>query len=107
MPEARAIVRRDYRNNLNNIQNGTCVSFGAITGEDSAINFIKSGQIELSNGDLVLVYSDGFTNFLCNNEFISQIINFNKNKFENYIEMKSQSDYEKYGKEKTLVLFKI
>jgi len=40
-------------------------------------------------------------------DFISQIINFEKDKFENYIEMKSQSDHEKYGKEKTLVLFKI
>lgn len=107
LPEARVIVRRDYRNNLNNIQNGTCVSYGAITGEDSAINFIKSGQIALSSGDRVLVYSNGFTKFLCDNEFISQIIDFDENKFENYIEMKSQSDYEKYGKEKTLVLFKI
>lgn len=107
LPEARVIVRRDYRNNLNNIQNGTCVSYGAITGEESAISFIKSGQIELSTGDIVLVYSDGFTNFLCDNEFISQIIDFDENKFENYIEMKSQSDYEKYGKEKTLVLFKV
>ncbi len=107
LPEARIIVRRDYRNNLNNIQDGKCISYGAITGEDSAISFIKSGQISLSNGDIILVYSDGFNKFLHDKEFISQIINFNKNKFENYIETKSKSDYEKYGKEKTLVLFKI
>ncbi len=107
LPEARVIVRRDYRNNLNNIQNGICASYGAITGEESAINFIKSGQIALSSGDIVLVYSDGFTKFLCDNEFISQITDFDENKFENYIEMKSQSDYEKYGKEKTIVLFKV
>ena len=107
LPEARVIVRRDYRNNLNNVKNGICVSYGAITGEDSAISFIKSGQIELSTGDMVLIYSDGLTKFLCDNEFISQIINFEKTKFENYIEMKSRSDYEKYGKEKTIVIFKI
>lgn len=107
LPEARVIVRRDYRNNLNNIYDGKCVSYGAITGEKSAINFIKSGQIKLSNGDIILVYSDGFNEFLHDKEFISLIINFDKAKFESYIKTKSESDYEKYGKEKTLVLFKI
>lgn len=106
LPEARVIVRRDYRNNLNNIQDGKCVSYGALTGEASAVEFIRSGKVELTNNDIVLVYSDGFTEFLHDKEFISQIINFAKEAFENYIEMKSQSDYEKYGKEKTLVLFK-
>ena len=52
------------------------------------------------------MYSDGFSKFLHDKDFISQIINFEKAKFENYIDMKSQRDYEKYGKEKTLVLFK-
>lgn len=106
LPEARVIVRRDYRNNLNNTYDGKCVSYGAITGEATSISFIKSGQVGLSNGDIVLVYSDGFSKFLHDKDFISQIINFEKAKFENYIDMKSQRDYEKYGKEKTLVLFK-
>lgn len=106
LPEARVIVRRDYRNNLDNTYDGKCVSYGAITGEATAISFIKSGQIKLSNGDIVLVYSDGFSKFLNDQDFISQIINFEKDKFEKYIEIKSQSNYEKYGKEKTFVLFK-
>ncbi len=37
LPEARVIVRRDYRNNLSNIKDGKCVSYGALTGEESAI----------------------------------------------------------------------
>lgn len=106
LPESRVIVRRDYRNNLDNIYNGKCVSYGAITGEPTSINFIKSGQMKLSAGDTVLVYSDGFSNFLQDKDFIFQIINFEKDKFENFIEIKSQSNYEKYGKEKTLVLFR-
>lgn len=107
LPEARVIVRRDYRNNLDNIYDGKCVSYGAITGETTAISFIKSGQIKLSNGDIVLVYSDSFSKFLHDQDFISQVIGFEKDKFENYVEVKSQSDYEKYGKEKTVVLFKV
>ena len=106
LPEARVIVRRDYRNNLDNIQDGKCVSYGAITGEESAIEFIRYGQLELSNGDIILVYSDGFSNLLHDKEFISQLIDFNKEKFEEYINMKSLSDFSKYGSEKTMVLFK-
>lgn len=107
LPEARIIVRKDFRNNLKNIQDGKCVSYGAITGEEAAIKFIKNGKIKLSSGDRILVYSDGFSKFLHEKEFIMQIINFERERFESYIEMKSQSDDERYGKEKTLVLFKI
>ena len=39
-------------------------------------------------------------------DFINNIINFNKDSFEKYIEEKAKEDYEKYGKEKTLVMFK-
>ncbi len=106
LPEARVIVRRDYRNNLSNIKDDKCVSYGAITGEEAAIEFIRTGQFELSDGDIIVVYSDGFTKFLHDKQFISQILHFEKVEFEKYIETKSNLDYEKYGKEKTLVLFR-
>lgn len=106
LPESRVIVRRDYRNNPNNIQDNKCVSYGAITGEKSAIEFIKTGQFEISDGDIIAVYSDGFKNFLHDEYFISQILHFEKDEFERYIETKSKLDYEKYGKEKTLILFR-
>ncbi len=106
LPEARVIVRRDYRNNLNNIQNGKCVSYGAITGEEEAIQFIQHGQLFLEKNDLILLYSDGFINFLHDKEFIKLLLNFKQEMIENYIETKSQEDYEKYGKEKTIVLFR-
>ena len=105
LPESRVIVRRDYRNNLDNIKDGKCVSYGAITGEKTAIEFIRTGRLELSDGDIIVVYSDGFTKFLHDKDFISQILHFKKEKFEKYIENKSQFDYEKYGKEKTLILY--
>lgn len=106
LPEARIKVRRDFRNNLNNIQDGKCVSYGSLTGEDSAIKFIKYGQLEISHNDIILVYSDGFSNLLHEKEFISHLISFNKEKFEEYINVKSLTDYDKYGKEKTIVLLK-
>ena len=106
MPEARVIVRRDYRNNLNNIKDNHCVSYGAITGEETVTNFIRTGTIELDIDDTIIVYSDGFTNLLHLKEFIDLVINFNESAFEAYIEKISKKDYEKYGKEKTLVIMK-
>lgn len=106
LPETRAIVRREYRNNLENIQDGKCVSFGALTGEESAIKFIKSGSLEIVQGDIVIVYSDGFVNFLHNQEFIKHILDFNKSEFESYINTTSLIDNKKYGQEKTILLYK-
>ena len=106
LPEARKLVRSKYRNNLNNIVDGKCVSYGALTGEESAVSFIRSGQIKLEDGDIIIVYSDGFSYYLTDKEFINNIINFDNAVFETYIEEKSKEDYEKYSKEKTLVMFK-
>lgn len=106
LPEARVIVRRDYRNNLKNIQDDKCVSYGAITGEESAISFIKTGSLKLEFGDIIIVYSDGFVNFLREKSFIYNLLNFTKSKFESYVEDLAKKDYTKYGKEKTLILLK-
>lgn len=106
LPDARVIIRRDYRNNLGNIQDKHCVSYGALTGEEDAISFIRTGTIDLENTDTVVIYSDGFTNLLQLPEFIKLVINFDSNNFEEYIEKISKSNYEKYGKEKTLLIMK-
>ena len=105
-PKQEKKVRSEYRNNLNNIVDGKCVSYGALTGEEDAINFIRSGKLKLEDGDTIIVYSDGFSYYLNEFEFINNIINFDNAVFETYIEEKSKEDYEKYGKEKTLVMFK-
>ena len=46
LSECGKIVRSKWRNNPDNIIDGKCVSFGAITGEKEAISFIKSGEID-------------------------------------------------------------
>lgn len=106
LPESRVIVRRDYRNNPENIQDGHCVSYGALTGEEEALQFIQSGTQPLSSGDLVVIYSDGISNFLHEQSFINKLLNFNSQELEEYIHTQASTDYNKYGKEKTLVLLK-
>lgn len=58
-PEGRLIMRRMFRNKPKQK-----FSFGVLTGEDEAENYIRKGRIKLREGDVVLVYTDGLTNAL-------------------------------------------
>lgn len=106
LPEKRILVRKKYRNNPENIQDGFCVSYGALTGEEKAEQFIKLGYINIEREDIIAIYSDGFNNFLHNQEFIQHIINLSEKKLEEYINRKSLENYNQYGKEKTIILMK-
>ena len=106
-PQARFDIRKYFRNNIENIQNGNCVSYGCLTGEDNAKFFIRNWCVSLDVGDYIIVYSDGFSWFLHDEDFINQIIHFNEKELDSFIEIKSKSDYGKYWSEKTVVLFKI
>ena len=53
-PEARKIIRKNYRNNPQEEH-----SFGVLTGEDSAMSYVRTGTQELDYGDSLIVYTDG------------------------------------------------
>ncbi len=53
-PEGRRIIRRDYRNNPNEP-----FAYGVLTGETTALPYIREGKEELKEGDYVLVFTDG------------------------------------------------
>lgn len=106
-PQARCDIRKYFRNNTENIQDGNCVSYGCLTWEDNAKFFIKSWYVGVNNGDYIIVYSDWFSSFLHDEDFINQIIHFNGKELDSFIENKSKSDYEKYWSEKTMVLFNV
>lgn len=63
-PEARRIIRRDYRNNPAN----PC-SFGVLTGQDSAMSYVRVGNQELKPSECFIVYSDGLEHVVYSNEF--------------------------------------
>ena len=103
-PEARVIVRKNYRNKPNNEY-----SYGAITGESEFEYYLKEGSLKLNNSDIVIVYSDGFSNYLFDKDFYNNLIsliNGDNSNFQNYLEKMGNNDYRKYGKEKTLVVMK-
>ena len=82
------------------------MSYGALTGEKEAEQFIRTGTLPLEKEDIIIFYSDGFASILKDNDFINEILHFNKEKIENYINKKSLENYDLYGKEKTMVLIK-
>lgn len=71
-PEARRIIRREYRNNFSEKH-----SFGVLTGEDSAMNYVKTGALELRPGNSLIVYTDGLESTIFSGEFADLLRNRN------------------------------
>lgn len=101
-PEYRVTVRRDFRNNPEQIQEGKLVSFGVLTGEKTAESFIMSGQQDLVAGDIVIFYTDGFMSFVDMPEFSQKIRD--KKDFLVWQESLAATDLNKLGKERTIIV---
>ena len=98
---------KDYRNK---VQAGKLIGYGVVDGEESAIAYLNTGVVDLSEGDLVFVYTDGFENYFGNNDFINIFTAWPadlKNKLENFIAKKTAEDQSKYGREKTTLAISI
>lgn len=63
-PEARRIIRRDYRNNPSEEH-----SFGVLTGQPEALHYVRTGTQELRPGDSLIVYTDGLEHTIFSGEF--------------------------------------
>lgn len=63
-PAGRKIIRSRYRNNSKNP-----LSYGAFTGEEKVLDFIRTGEIYLDGGDLIVFYSDGMPSIIFSENF--------------------------------------
>lgn len=115
-PNEESLIYFDIDNNINliiydkfgNIKLQFEMQFKSLIDNPSALpKFVENTKTKLDQGDIILAYSDGFSNFLCKKSFIFQLLNFNKNDFENYILEKTKSDYNLYGKTKSIFIFKV
>ncbi len=55
----RILIRAALRNNYIITHNGKKVGYGALTGEDRAIDFVKTYKVKLENAKYICAYSDG------------------------------------------------
>lgn len=102
-PEYRKKVRSQFRNNPDQIVNGVCISYGALTGEEKAKFFIFHGEQKLKQGDLILGYSDGFSNLVNHPDFIANL-QAEEKKLKNWVGALEREDPSRFGHEKTLIV---
>ena len=105
-PERRKEIRSQYRNNPNEIIDGKTVSYGALTGEEVAETFIMTGAEELEIGDLAVFYTDGFAESLKQPSFNNVLVLGSEEDLLNLDQKMAQNNYEKYGKERTIIAVK-
>lgn len=91
-PRYRLIIRGALRNNYIITHNGKKVGYGALTGEDSAMDFVKIYKVPLENAKYICAYSDGCMPYFENEKSIQETLN-------------NPCVVEKSGKERTLVVY--
>lgn len=92
-------VRRDFRNK----PTAPHGSYGALTGEDSAIHYIKTGTLPYEKGETILVCSDGITWFLEHDPSFQQLLaQGTKKELTDYL--KKHAKEQGHGDDKTVLL---
>lgn len=91
-PKYRRMVRKEYRNNPFKKYKGKDVSFGALSGEETAEYYIDTYCVDLSDAKYICAYSDGCEPFFENKKKMTHLLN-NLEKLQ----------YE--GKERTLIVY--
>jgi serine/threonine protein phosphatase PrpC len=100
-------IRQNVVNNPDLEYKGKKINFAVMTGQKEAEQFLKIKSTEIKPGYTILFYSDGFTPFIEEKEFLEFLIkNKNQRETENYILEKSKTD-KKYQKEKSLLLIRL
>lgn len=87
-PEGRKIIRSLYRNNP-----AEPLAYGALTGEESALQYVRTGQVEAKSlRDTIVVYTDGLEEAVVSQEF-SEILKCRDHRFlERYCKKKVKTE---------------
>lgn len=64
----RAIIRSFYRNNPKNK-----LSYGALTGENLAMSYIKTNSVQFNENDFIIFYTDGFETIIFSKDFSNRL----------------------------------
>ncbi|MDO8510274.1 MAG: protein phosphatase 2C domain-containing protein [bacterium] len=113
--ERKKILWQKYRNGVN--EQGEVIGYGVVTGEETAERYLNRGTVELTEDDLVTIYTDGYENYLNLAEFISSLRNSNNldtfdklsvnpeqsRRIDPFEKEKIAESPEKFGQERTLI----
>ena len=86
-PEARMIVRRDYRNNPSEEH-----SFGVLTGEETAMHYVGTATAEIKPNEHLIVYTDGLELIIFSLEFADKLRQRNFKGLENLCKQRVRTE---------------
>lgn len=82
---------------------GKSLNFGVLTGESTALDFIKTGSIKIDADYKIIFYSDGFYPHMKDQSFLEKLLDKNTKDIQEYIEnFSSKNDV--YRKEKSVII---
>ncbi len=73
-PRSRLLIRGALRNNYLVTYQGERVGYGALTGEERAMNFVKIDKVPLKNARYIVAYSDGCMPYFANQEEVKKTL---------------------------------
>lgn len=91
-PRGRVLIRAGLRNNNIITYKGKKAGYGALTGEDSAMSFIKTYKVSLDKVKYICAYSDGCMSYFENKEVAQNTI-------------QNPDSIKEHGSERTLVIY--
>ena len=91
-PRYRLLIRAALRNNYIVTHHGKKVGYGALTGEDRAMDFVKIYKVPLENAKYICAYSDGCMPYFENSAEITETL-------------KNPDRIKENGSERTLVIY--
>jgi serine/threonine protein phosphatase PrpC len=96
-----------WKNNRNGVNNkGKLIGYGVITGEESANLYLNSGSFKIEQGELVLILTDGFEEYLNSPDFLSVFEKWPEDLekiFKEFTISKNLENPDKFGHERSLV----
>jgi hypothetical protein len=105
--EKRIMVRKVYRNGID--EEGNLIGYGVVTGEKVAAKYLNSGVIELKQGAIITLFTDGFEEYLKLPEFINLFKKWPadlEGKVKKFTAKKSKKEPQKFGHERSLIVVK-
>ena len=91
-PRYRLLIRGALRNNYIVTYNGEKVGYGALTGEDRAMDFVKISKVPLDKVKYIVAYSDGCMPYFEDKKQIEETLN-------------TPDRIKQHGSERTLVIY--
>ncbi len=105
--ERKKIIRKTYRNGVG--PTGRLIGYGVVTGEKAAERYLNCNKFTVDKGDAVLLFTDGFENYLKVGEFVDLFLNWPRSlrsKLKKITRHKSINDPNNFGRERALIAIK-